>query len=93
MTSHSVLLGRGIENKYCHDRLGNESVRYIAEKYWGGLRLGEMLALTLNDIDLENGIISVTKTYNHLNGEDIISTPKTPSSVRKVSMPAFLCEV
>ena len=23
---------RGIENKYCHDRLGNESVRYIAEK-------------------------------------------------------------
>ena len=48
--------------------------------------------LTLNDIDLENGIISVTKTYNHLNGEDIISTPKTPSSVRKVSMPAFLCD-
>ena len=60
--------------------------------YWCGLRLGEMLALTLNDIDLENGIISVTKTYNHLNGEDIISTPKTPSSVRKVSMPAFLCD-
>ena len=57
--------------------------------YWCGLRLGEMLALTLNDIDLENGIISVTKTYNHLNGEDIISTPKTPSSVRKVSMPAL----
>ena len=22
----------GIKNKYCHDRLGNESVRYIAEK-------------------------------------------------------------
>ena len=60
--------------------------------YWCGLRLGEMLALTLNDIDLENEIISVTKTYNHLNGEDIISTPKTPSSVRKVSMPAFLCD-
>ncbi len=66
---------------------------YVYEMlYWCGLRLGEMLALTLNDIDLENGIISVTKTYNHLNGEDIISTPKTPSSVRKVSMPAFLCD-
>lgn len=22
----------GIKNKYCHDRLGNELVRYIAEK-------------------------------------------------------------
>ena len=66
---------------------------YVYEMlYWCGLRLGEMLALTLNDIDLENGIISVTKTYNHLNGEDIISTPKTPNSVRKVSMPAFLCD-
>lgn len=60
--------------------------------YWCGLREGEMLALTLNDIDLSEATISVTKTYNHLNGHEIISTPKTPSSVRKVSMPAFLCD-
>lgn len=25
-------LAIGIKNKYCHDRLGNELVRYIAEK-------------------------------------------------------------
>lgn len=60
--------------------------------YWCGLREGEMLALTLNDIDLEQGIITVTKTYQRVNRQDIISTPKTPSSVRKVSMPAFLCD-
>lgn len=33
-----------------------------------------------------------TKTYNQLSGREIISTPKTPSSVRKVSMPAFLVD-
>ena len=60
--------------------------------YWCGLRIGELLALSLSDIDFEGGIISVTKTYNQLSGREIISTPKTPSSVRKVSMPAFLVD-
>lgn len=60
--------------------------------YWCGLREGEMLALTMDDIDLDAGVISVTKTYTQLRGEDLISTPKTPSSVRKVSMPAFLID-
>ena len=59
--------------------------------FWTGMRLGEMLALTLNDIDLDEGIISITKTYTQLSGKDIITSPKTPSSVRKVSMPTFLC--
>lgn len=31
--------------------------------YWCGLREGEMLALTLNDIDLEQGVITVNKTF------------------------------
>lgn len=60
--------------------------------YWCGLREGEMLALTLSDISFEEATISVTKTYTRLSGHEIISTPKTPSSVRKVSMPSFLCD-
>ena len=60
--------------------------------YWCGLREGEMFALTPRDIDLRQGIISITKTYQRLNGHDVIGTPKTPSSFRKVSMPAFLCD-
>lgn len=60
--------------------------------YWCGLRAGEMFALTLSDIDLKQALISITKTYQLVNGREIISTPKTPSSVRKVSMPGFLVD-
>ena len=60
--------------------------------YWCGLRQGEMFALTLDDVDLDESVIHVTKTYHRVNGQDVITTPKTPSSVRKVSMPAFLCD-
>jgi integrase len=60
--------------------------------YWCGLREGEMLALTLQDVDLDDGIIHVTKTYQRYKGKDIFTSPKTPSSVRQVSMPSFLCD-
>lgn len=60
--------------------------------YWGGLRLGEMLALTPNDVDLKTHTISITKTYYRLNGEDYITSPKTPKSVRTVNIPKFLVE-
>jgi len=60
--------------------------------YWCGLREGEMLALTLRDIDFDNRIINISKTYARIEGEDIITLPKTESSVRKVSIPEFLCD-
>ena len=31
----AICLARDIENKYCHDRLGNETVKYIAKKTFG----------------------------------------------------------
>lgn len=60
--------------------------------YWCGLRLGELLALTPQDIDFENKVIRITKSYQRLQGEDIITDPKTPKSKRVISMPDFLCE-
>lgn len=47
-----------------------------------GLRPGEAVALINPDIDLENRIIKVTKTYDSNN--KIITTPKTQSSIRDV---------
>ena len=55
--------------------------------YWCGLRLGELLALTPEDFDFEHKIIHVTKSYQRINGEDIITPPKTDKGIRRVLMP------
>ena len=60
--------------------------------YWCGLRVGELLALTPQDIDFDNKVIRITKSYQRLEGKDVITDPKTPKSKRNVSMPDFLCE-
>jgi integrase len=58
--------------------------------YWGGLRLGEMLALTPADIDFEQDTIHVTKSLQHLEGQVIITPPKTKKGTRDVKIPQFL---
>ena len=52
----------------------------------------ELLALTSQDIDFDNKVIRITKSYQRLEGKDVITDPKTPKSKRNVSMPDFLCE-
>ena len=56
------------------------------------MREGELLALTAADIDLIAKQIDINKTYQRLHGEDIITTPKTRKSKRKVPIPEFLCQ-
>ena len=60
--------------------------------YWCGIREGEMLALTPADLDLEKGTLSISKTFQHLNGRDIVTDPKTPKSNRVIQMPEFLIQ-
>ena len=49
-----------------------------------GLRLGEIMALTWGDIDLENRVLSVTKSISWGNNRPVISTPKTKNAIRQV---------
>jgi len=60
--------------------------------YWCGLRLGEMLALTPADFDFERKIIHVTKSFQRIKGEDIITPPKTEKGIRRVLMPDFYAD-
>ncbi len=60
--------------------------------YWTGMRIGELLALTYNDIDFGNRTINISKSYQRLNGKDIITPPKTPKSNRIINIPRFLVE-
>lgn len=72
--------------------MGNR--RYTAYEilYWGGLRLGELLALTSSDIDFENNEIYVTKSLQRIKGEVVITPPKTKKGNRVVKMPQFVIE-
>ena len=55
--------------------------------YWCGIREGELRALTPADIDFETNTLSITKSYQRIKGEDVITKPKTKKSIRKVVMP------
>lgn len=79
--------------KFAYQAMVDPEFYYCYEVlYWCGLREGEMLALTRNDIDFDARTIRVNKTFSQHHGKDIVSTPKTESSVRKVSIPDFLCD-
>ena len=55
---------------------------------WCGLRLGEALALTWADVDLEEGSVSIDKSAAELkSGERIVGPPKTKAGIRKVFVP------
>ena len=60
--------------------------------FWTGLRIGEARALKIDDIDLKNKSISVTKTYTELKEKDIITTPKTKESIRTIKIDDILVE-
>lgn len=60
--------------------------------YWTGMRLGELLALTMEDFDFEKNTVRINKSYQRLQGQDVITTPKTPKSNRTIKLPKFLAE-
>lgn len=60
--------------------------------YWTGIRVGELLALTRGDFDLEKRDLVISKNYQVVKGQEMITTPKTEKSNRHISLPEFLCE-
>lgn len=58
--------------------------------YWTGIRLGELLALSLADFDAEEKTLSITKSYQRINGKDVITEPKTAKGKRVITLPDFL---
>ncbi len=64
-----------------HDEAWRDFTAFLA---LSGLRYGEAAALTRKDVDLQNRIINVDKTFDPTN--DIVTTPKTFHSKRQVYM-------
>ena len=61
--------------------------------YYTGMRIGELQALTIADVDLKEGVIHISKTYSVIDGKEVITAPKTEKSNRDVLIPHFLCEI
>ena len=67
---------------------------------YAGLRIGEVCALTLGDIDLSEQLVHISKTMFRMRDPDggspktllITDTPKSSSSVRSVPIPPFMLE-
>ena len=74
------------------DALMNKHQSYMAFMilYWTGIRIGELLALTVDDVDFEKRTIRISKSYQRISGKDIITEPKTPKSKRIITIPQFL---
>jgi len=91
---NEVLIWTKEEYQQFSNAIRDRSVTFIAFEilYWCGLRLGELLALTPGDFDFEHKIVSITKSYQCIGCEDIITPPKTDKSVRRVLLPDFLSE-
>ncbi len=51
-----------------------------------GMRIGEILALTWDDLDTENNSIRVNKQVQRIDGELVINTPKTEASIRTITI-------
>lgn len=64
----------------------------MLRRRWCEIREGELLALTPADFDFVKNTVSINKSYQRLNGRDLITTPKTEKSNRVISMPRFLAE-
>lgn len=60
--------------------------------YWCGLRVGELLALTKEKFDFDSKTIRIDQSLQRIDGEVIITAPKTKKSVRTVVMPDFVAD-
>lgn len=60
--------------------------------YYTGVRIGELTALTLEDIDFKEHTLTINKTLHVIDGEQVVTPPKTEKSNRTITLPPFLVD-
>ena len=74
--------------------LGEDQIKYkvaIILTIFTGVRLGELMELEWQDIDLKTGIVSINRSSQYLADKGVFTkTPKTESSIREVAIPDFV---
>ena len=59
---------------------------------WMGLRIGELLALRRQDVDMVNRRISVTRSVTRTDGSKTVKQPKSRAGVRTIAIPPNIVE-
>lgn len=75
-------------------KLTNETTKvgfYVL--FWTGMRIGELLALTKQDINFEKKIITINKSFQRIKGQDLITAPKTSGSKRIIDIDDNLVQI
>lgn len=83
---------------YLQNNLTDSNLGILLTMY-SGLRIGELCALTWNDIDFENGVLRVSKALQRVPDKSdgkttiAITSPKSKTSVRDIPVPAFVLDI
>ena len=76
------------------EKLSIEETKYkvaIILTVFTGVRLGELMGLEWQDVDLKNGIICINRSSQYLSDMGVFTkTPKTESSIREIAIPEFI---
>lgn len=90
---------RGRLQNYLQNNLTESNLGILLTMY-SGLRIGELCALTWNDIDFKNGVIRVSKALQRVPDKSgkgrtalIVASPKSKTSVRDIPLPAFVLDI
>lgn len=77
--------------------LDSEEFKYrvmVLIDVFAGLRIGELMGLTWDNIDFENNTIDIVKASQYLTGKGTFEKqPKNETSVRRISMPAPIMSI
>lgn len=79
-------------------RSGDKRMHGIILCLYTGLRIGELLGLTWDDVDLDRGVINITKTVYRAKDENgewrlCVDTPKTKASDRVIPLPEYITDL
>lgn len=90
---------RGRLQSYLQNNLTDSNLGILLTMY-SGLRIGELCALTWNDIDFENGVVHISKALQRVpdrlgKGKTMIAitSPKSKTSVRDIPFPSFILDI
>lgn len=72
---------------------GGRTYPIMATALGTGMRLGELLGLSWDDVDLDGGTIHVRFTLEEAGGKLTRREPKTAKARRKIDLPTFVVEV